>query len=90
MVDPTTVRLFRIIDIYHLFHVGRFPGEELFFRQLHFAIVFARDFWEFAAQLVWAETQLVASLADFFSRFTCPLGPGRIPAYVLLLSRRLL
>jgi len=86
MVDPTTVRLFRIIDIYHLFHVGRFPGEELFFRQLHFAIVFARDFWEFAAQLVRAETQLVAGLGDLFSCFARSLGPGRISAYVLLLS----
>ena len=67
-----------------------FQGHELFFWQLPLAILLAGNFWRFAAQLVWAEADLVAGLANFFSGATRSLGAGRISAHLLLLPRRLL
>ncbi len=73
-----------------LLDLGGVPGTELLFRSLSFAVLFAGDFWRFAAQLVRPETGLVAGLAPLFSGASRPLGAGRFSAHLLLLPRRLL
>jgi hypothetical protein len=80
----------RTIDFHRLFHVGRVPRDPLLFWQLHFAVLFAGNFWGLAAQLVWTETQLVASVARFLTGAGCSLGAWRISGDLLLLPRRVL
>ncbi len=90
LVDAAAARLCRIIDFYRLFDVGGISGKRLFFWQLHLPFLFARTFWRFTAQLVWAEAELVAGLAYFLACAPCSLGAGGISRHLLLLSRRLL
>src|SRR6266550_7468972 len=56
LVAPTAARVFGIVDLHRLFHVGRVSGRALLFRQLCLAILFAGTFWQFAACVVRAET----------------------------------
>src|SRR5437016_3210651 len=70
--------------------MGGVSGTKLFFRQLHLALLFARNFRRLAPQLVWTKTQLVATFPIFLSRVVSSLGAGRISGDLLLLSRRLL
>src|SRR5437879_4206902 len=90
LVVATVARLSRLINVYRLFHVGRFSGGALFFWQLHLAFLFAGDFWRFATQLVWTQTRVVARLAHFLSRAISSLDPRGVSRDVLLLSRRFL
>ncbi len=90
LVDPAVAGFYRIVDFPRLFHVGGVSGKQLFRWQLPLAILFAGTFWRFAAQLVWTEAVVVARLAYLFSGAFNSLGSGRIPAHLLLLSRRLL
>src|SRR5439155_14163850 len=69
---------------------GLRSGSPLFFWQLHLAFLFAGNFRCFTAQLVWTETKLVADLVNFFAFALNSVGSGRIPADLLLLSRRVL
>lgn len=80
----------RVIDFHRLFNLGSVPGYHLLFWQLHFAIVFAGNFWGLTAQLAWTETWLVANVAHLFAGPACSLGAGWISADVLLLPRRIL
>src|SRR4029077_1336754 len=68
LVDPAAARFYRIIDVHRLLHVGGVSGKRLFLRQLHLAVLFAGTVWQFAAQLVWTETGLVAAMASIFAR----------------------
>src|SRR5215475_13366087 len=90
LVDPPASRFYRIIDFYRLLNVGCVSGKRLFLRQLLLAVLFAGNFWRFAAQLVWAKTRLVARLATFLSSAVSSLGACRLSSYLLLLSRRIL
>src|SRR2546423_7777923 len=63
LVGPSAARFHRTIDFYRLLHVGGISGKRLFLRQLHFAVLFAGTSRGFAAQLVRAETGMVARLA---------------------------
>src|ERR1700730_18817081 len=90
VVDSAAPGFCRVVDFHHLFHLGCVSGKELFHWQLHFAVLFARNFRRFASQLVWIATRLVARLAAFFSRAAGSLGSCRIPCHLLLLSRRIL
>ena len=45
LVDSTAPRVSRIVDLHRLFHLGRVSGTELFFWQLHLAVLFAGNFW---------------------------------------------
>src|SRR2546423_5167256 len=66
LVDPAAARFHRIIDFHRLLHVGSVSGKRLFLRQLCFAVLFAGTVRRFPAQLVWAETGLVAAVASIF------------------------
>src|SRR5205814_231491 len=90
LVDPAAARFYRFIDFHHLFHVGGVSGNELFLRQLRLAVLFAGTVWQFTPQLVWTETGLVAAVASVFAGAFYSLGARWLPAYLLLLSRRLL
>ena len=90
LVDPTALGLSRIVDFYCLFDVGCVSRCALFCRQLHFAVLFAGDFWRFTAQLVWCQAGMVAELAYVFASVVGALGARRLSAHLLLLSRRLL
>src|SRR5437762_12539869 len=90
LLDPTALGLSRIVDFYCLFDVGCVSGCTLFLRQLHFTVLFAGDFWRVAAQLVWYQAIMVAELASIFTSVVGALGPRRLSAHLLLLSRRLL
>src|SRR5215203_3518175 len=90
LVGPAVARFHRIIDFHCLFHVGGVSGKRLFLRQLRLAVLFAGTLWQFAAQLVWAETRLVAAVASIFAGAFYSLGTRRLPAHLLLLSWRLL
>src|ERR1700737_1790328 len=90
LVAAAAPRLSRIVDLYRLFHLGCVSGDSLFFRQLHLAVLFAGAFWQFAAQLVRSEANLVADLVSLFAGVINSLGAGRISTHLLLLSRRLL
>src|SRR6266481_2638933 len=90
MVDSAPPGFYWVVDFHHLFHVDCVSGKELFLWQLHFAVLFAGNFWRFATQLVWTETELVARLAAFFARASGSLGSCRISCHLLLLSRRIL
>ena len=70
---------------HHLLHLGCLSGNALFFRELHFTVLFAGNFWRLPAQLVWAEATLVARMAVIFARTTDPVGARRVQAYLLLL-----
>ena len=71
--------------VYCLLDLGSLSGSSLFFRQLHFAILFTGDCWGLAPQLVRAEAELVAGMALILARVVDPVGTGRIQAYLLLL-----
>src|SRR5206468_3518921 len=90
LVGPAAARFHRIIDFHRLLDMGRVSGKKLFLRQLRFAILFARAVRRFAAQLVWAETGLVAAVASIFAGAFYSLGTRWLPAHLLLLSWRLL
>src|SRR5437762_10577393 len=90
LLDPTALGLSRIVDFYCLFDVGCVSGCTLFLRQLHFTVLFAGDFWRVAAQLVWYQAIMVAELASIFTSVVGALGPRRLSAHLLLLSRCLL
>src|SRR5258707_3496483 len=90
LVDPPAARFCRTVDFHRLLHVGGVSGERLFLRQLHLAVLFAGTVWQFAAQLVWAKTGLVAAVASIFAGAFYSLGTGWLPAHLLLLSRCLL
>src|SRR5438132_5677179 len=90
LVASTAPRLSRIVDFHCLLHLGRVSGDSLFFWQLHFSVLFAGAFWQFAAQLVRSEANLVADLVNFFAGALNSVGAGRISADLLLLSRRVL
>src|SRR6266705_5018724 len=90
LVDPAAARFHRIVDFYRLLNVGGVSGKRLFLRQLRFAVLFAGTIRRFAAQLVWAETELVAAVASIFAGAFYSLGTGWLPAHLLLLSWRLL
>src|SRR5437667_2258742 len=85
LVDATAAGLSRIVELHRLFDLGRISGNTLLFRQLHLAVLFPGNFWRFATQLVWAETELVAELASVFAGAANSLGAGRISAHLLLL-----
>src|SRR6266581_9429006 len=74
LVDAAAARVSGIVDLYRLFNVGCVSGNALLFRQLHLAILFAGDSRQFAAQLVWPETKLVAGLAFVFTGALHPVG----------------
>src|SRR5260370_42597882 len=67
LVGAAVACLSGIVDLYRLFNVGCVSGNALLFRQLHLAILFARDFRQFAAQLARAKAELVAELAFVFA-----------------------
>src|SRR4030095_15700904 len=90
LVDTAAARFYRIIDFHRLLHLGGVSGKRLFLRQLRFAILFAGTIRRFAAQLVWAETGLVAAVASILAGAFYPLGTRWLPAHLLLLSWRLL
>src|SRR5436190_13379492 len=90
LVDPAAARFHRIIDFHRLLDVGGVSGKRLFLRQLCLAVLFAGTVRQFPAQLVWAETGLVASVASIFAGAFYSLGTGWLPAHLLLLSWRLL
>src|SRR5438552_2886732 len=90
LVEAALARLSRLGNFYRLFHLGCFSGKPLFRRQLHLPILFSRAFWGFPAQLVRPASTVVAGLVVVFARSADSLGAGRIPAHLLLLSRRLL
>ena len=90
LVVATAARLYRISDVYRLFHVGGVSGYELFRWQLRLAFLFAGNVWRFATQLVWTQARVVARLAHFLSCTVGSLGTRRISCHVLLLSRRIL
>jgi hypothetical protein len=85
LVVTANARFLRIVDLHCLSHEGCAAEHALLFRQLHLSVLFARDFWRFAAQLVWSKACVVAGLADLFSGDVDPVGAGGIPAHVLLL-----
>src|ERR1700730_13523178 len=85
LVDPPTARVSRIVDLYRLFDVGGVSGNALLLRQLRLAVLLAGNFWQFAACVVWRQTELVAELAFFFSRAVNSLGARRVSADLLLL-----
>src|SRR5947208_17041308 len=66
LVDPAAARFYRTVDFHRLFHVGGVSGKRLFFRQLRLAVLFAGTVRQFAPQLVWTETGLVAAVANLF------------------------
>src|SRR5439155_17681845 len=90
LVDATVTGLCRLIDFYRLFHMGGVSGTKLFFRQLHLALLFARNTRRLPPQLVWTKTYVVPALANLLSRVVGSLGAGWISGDLLLLSRRLL
>ena len=90
VVASTAIGLSRLIDFHRLLPVGGVSGSELFLRQLHLAVLFARIIWRFAPQLVWTEARLVAAVASIFAGTSYSLGTGRLPADLLLLPWRLL
>ena len=67
-----------------------FQGTHYFFGNYVSPFYSPEIFGGLAAQLVWTETNLVAGLAFVFARASDPVGAGRFPADLLLLSRRLL
>jgi hypothetical protein len=85
LVDPAAARFYRIVDFHRLLDVGGVSGKRLFLRQLCLAVLFAGTVRRFAAQLVWAETGLVAAVASIFAGAFYPLGTRWIPADRLLL-----
>src|SRR6266481_6627705 len=90
LVDPAAAGFHRIIDFHRLLHLGGVSGKRLFLRQLRFTVLFAGTVRRFAAQLVWAETRLVAAVASIFAGAFYSLGTRWLPAHLLLLSWRLL
>ncbi len=52
---------------HRLLHLGGVSGDELLFRAVPLAVLFAGNFRRFAAQLVWTETGLVAGAGLLFS-----------------------
>src|SRR5260370_6621797 len=56
LVDATAARFLGIVDLYRLLDLGRISGRALLFRQLYFAVLFARAFRRLAPQLGWTET----------------------------------
>src|SRR5438132_11778765 len=90
LVVATAARLYRISDVYRLFHVGGVSGYELFRWQLRLAFLFAGNVWRFATQLVWTQARVVARLAHFLSCTVGSLGTRRISCHVLLLLRCIL
>ena len=89
-MGAAVLRFSRAERVYRLLDLGRVSGIALFFWELYLAVLFARVVWQFAAQLVWPEAGLVAALAPVFARASDSLGPGRIQAHLLLISRRVL
>src|SRR5205823_11121456 len=85
LVASAASRLSRIVDFHCVFNLGGVSGRSLFFRQLHFSVLFARAFWIFATQLVRSETKLVAGLVNFFAGASNSVGAGRISTDLLLL-----
>src|SRR6266487_279425 len=90
LVDAAASRVSRLVALHRLFNVGGIPREPLFFWQLHLAVLFTRNFWCLAAQLVWTQTCLVDGVAHFFSGVVGALGARRISSHLLLLPGRIL
>src|SRR6188474_552234 len=86
VVGKPRVRFPGPVGIRHLLHLGRISGRALHGRPLSFTVLFAGAVWFFAARVVWTEAGLVARLADLFPRASDPLGAGRVPVHLLLLS----
>ena len=89
-MDAAALGLFRVVDLYRLFHLGRLSGNALFFRQLHLAVLLARNFRRLAAQLVWRQARVVAGVAGIFAGVVGALGARRFSAHLLLLPGRIL
>src|SRR4029450_8534611 len=70
--------------------VGRLPGPQLSLRQLPVALLLARALPPVAARLVRAAALRPAGVAALLAGAPHPLGAGRLPHDLLLLSRRLL
>lgn len=62
VVAAAAVRASWIVDVHRLFDVGRVSGRALLHWQLHFAVLFARDFWRFTACMVSGRAEMVAEL----------------------------
>src|SRR5438552_8738539 len=90
MVVATAARICRSIYFCCLLHVGGVSGQKLFLWKLPLAVLFAGTVWRFATQLVRAEACVVADRAHLLPSASNSLGAGRVPAHLLLLSRRLL
>src|SRR3989454_4211004 len=73
-----------------VFVVGRVPGESLPLRAVPVAVLLAGGVRRDGPQLVRPRAALVAGVAAVVSRVPYSLGAGRLPAYLLLLPRRLL
>src|SRR5213595_3286691 len=73
-----------------LLDVGSVPGRALSLGALPVAVLLAGTFWRCHPQLVRSEAGLVAGVAAVFAGTLHSLGAGRVPADLLLLSRRLL
>jgi len=84
-VAPSASGLSRAEYVHRLLHLGRVSGNALFFRELHFAVLFAGNFWRLPTQLVRVKAGLVARMAVIFARTPDPVGAGRVQAYLLLL-----
>ena len=67
-----------------------FPGNALLLRPLSFAVLFAGNFWRFAAQLFGPKPGWWPAWLPFSPALLVLWAPGRFSAHLLLLSRRLL
>jgi hypothetical protein len=79
-VDTTTLGFSRIFRVHHLLDLGGVSGKQLLvrgqWRELSLPVLFAGNFWNVAARMVW-QTNLVADVADFFAGLFCLVGAGR-------------
>ena len=90
LVVATAGGLYGFFGLYRLLDLGGIPRRPLCLRQLFVAVLFAGDFWIFAARYFWRSTGVVAGLASFFAGFPNFVGARWISFYLLLLSRCLL
>jgi len=93
VVDPAAAGFFGIFRVYHLFDVGGVSGKSLLARnrrrELSLAVLFAGNFRDVPARMVW-QTEFLSNVAGVFTGLFCFVGAGRISFHLLLLSRRVL
>src|SRR5712692_5245843 len=90
VVGAAAAHLRRFDGLHRLFHLGGISRGALLRWTLPFPVLLARAFRRVAAQLVWAQTGLVARWAAFFARAPDPVGARPVSPHLLLLSRRVL